>query len=161
MCPTLQTLMTRSSKKPSRKAFPQRKSLRDTLQKYQPSNAQEVLSAYAISDVKGLLEHLSNNQDIAYLGIKGISVKAEQQKNGVPEGIYVTEAEMDSPAMKGGIHTGDVIQAINGQKVTAMSELSDVLLRLSNKQNITLEGQRLTKDGYKKMNYQTSLSVLE
>ena len=130
-------------------------------QRYQSSNMQEVLSAYGISDVKSLLEHLSNNQDIAYLGIKGISVTAEQQKNGVPEGIYVTEVEMDSPAMKGGIHAGDVIQAMNGQKVTAMSELSDVLLRLSNKQNITLEGQRLTKDGYKKMNYQTSLSVLE
>ncbi len=130
-------------------------------QRYQSSNTQEVLSAYGISDVKSLLEHLSNNQDIAYLGIKGISVTVEQQKNGVPEGIYVTEVDMDSPAMKGGIHAGDVIQAMNGQKVTAMSELSDVLLRLSNKQNITLEGQRLTKDGYKKMNYQTSLSVLE
>lgn len=130
-------------------------------QRYQSANMQAVLSAYGISDVKSLLEHLSNNQDIVYLGIKGISVTAEQQKKDVPEGVYVTEVEMDSPAMKGGIHAGDIIQAINGQKVAAMSELSDVLLRLSNKQNITLEGQRLTKDGYKKMNYQTSLSVLE
>ena len=125
------------------------------------SNMENVLTAYGISDIKSLLEHLSNNQDIAYLGIKGISVTNEALKSGVPSGVYVTEVQIDSPAMKGGIQSGDVIQAINGQKVLSMFELSDVLSRLSNRQNITLEGRRLTRDGYKKTNYQTSLSVLE
>ena len=125
------------------------------------SNMENVLTAYGISDIKSLLEHLSNNQDIAYLGIKGISVTNEALKSGVPSGVYVTEVQIDSPAMKGGIQSGDVIQAINGQKVLSMSELSDVLSRLSNRQNITLEVRRLTRDGYKKTNYQTSLSVLE
>ena len=124
-------------------------------------NMENVLTAYGISDIKGLLEHLSNNQDIAYLGIKGMSVTNEALKMGVPSGIYVTEVQIDSPAMKGGIQSGDVIQAINGQKVFSMSDLSDVLSRLSNRQNITLEVRRLTKEGYKKTNYQTSLSVLE
>lgn len=130
-------------------------------EQYLSDSMQEVLTAYGISDIKNLLEHLSNNQDIAYLGIKGVSVTSEALKSGVPSGVYVTEVELDSPAMKGGIQSGDVIQAINGQKVTSMSEVEDVLSRLSNRQNITLEGQRLTKDGYKKTNYQTSLSVLE
>ena len=125
------------------------------------SNMENVLTAYGISDIKSLLEHLSNNQDIAYLGIKGISVTNEALKSGVPSGVYVTEVQIDSPAMKGGIQSGDVIQAINGQKVLSMFELSDVLSRLSNRQNITLEVRRLTRDGYKKTNYQTSLSVLE
>ena len=111
------------------------------------SNMENVLTAYGISDIKSLLEHLSNNQDIAYLGIKGISVTNEALKSGVPSGVYVTEVQIDSPAMKGGIQSGDVIQAINGQKVLAMSELSDVLSRLSNRQNITLEVRRLTRDG--------------
>ena len=124
-------------------------------------NIQNVLSAYAISDMKSLLEHLSNNQDVTYLGIKGVAVTAEAQSTGVPSGVYVTEVVMDSPAMKGGIQNGDVLQAVNGQSITTMTELSEVLYRLSNKQNISLEGQRLTKDGYKKINYQTSLSVLE
>ena len=125
------------------------------------SNMENVLTAYGISDIKSLLEHLSNNQDIAYLGIKGVSVTNEALKSGVPSGVYVTEVQIDSPAMKGGIQSGDVIQAINGQKVLSMSELSAVLSRLSNRQNITLEVRRLTRDGYKKTNYQTSLSVLE
>lgn len=130
-------------------------------EKHLSAAMQNVLSAYGISDIKSLLEHLSNNQDVTYLGVKGISVTAEAQKNGVPTGIYITEVVMDSPAMLGGIQTGDVIQSINGQKVTNMNELANVLQRLSNKQNISLEGQRLTKDGYKKINYQTALSVLE
>lgn len=128
---------------------------------YIPEKMQNNLCAYAISDIKGLLEHLSNNQDVTYLGIKGMSVTAEAQRRGVPEGIYVVEVDLDSPAMLGGIQNGDVIQAVNGQKITTMTELSDVLQRLSNKQNISIEGQRLTKDGYKKVNYQTALSVLE
>ena len=128
---------------------------------YIPEKMQNNLCAYAISDIKGLLEHLSNNQDVTYLGIKGMSVTAEAQRRGVPEGIYVVEVDLDSPAMFGGIQNGDVIQAVNGQKITTMTELSDVLQRLSNKQNISMEGQRLTKDGYKKVNYQTALSVLE
>ena len=122
---------------------------------------QNVLSAYAISDIKSLMEHLSNNQDVTYLGIKGMSVTVEAQKEGVPAGVYITEVVMDSPAMLGGIQVGDVLQAINGQKVSNMNEVADVLQRLSNKQNISLEGQRVTKDGYKKINYQTALSVLE
>ena len=130
-------------------------------EQYLSSNMENVLTAYGISDIKSLLEHLSNNQDIAYLGIKGVSVTNEALKSGVPSGVYVTEVQIDSPAMKGGIQSGDVIQAINGQKVLSMSELSDVLSRLSNRQNITLEVRRLTRDGYKKTNYQTSLSVLE
>lgn len=130
-------------------------------EKYLSENRQNVLSAYGISDIKSLLEHLSNNQDVTYLGVKGVSVTADAQSSGVPAGVYVTEVAMDSPAMLGGIQNGDVLQAINGQKITSMTELFDVLLRLSSKQNISLEGQRLTKDGYKKINYQTALSVLE
>jgi S1-C subfamily serine protease len=125
------------------------------------SNLENVITAYGISDVKSLLEHLSNSQDIAYLGVKGVTVTNDALRSGVPSGVYITEVAMDSPAMKGGIQSGDVLQAINGQKITQMSELTSVLERLSNHQNISLEGRRLTKDGYKKINYQTSLSVLE
>ena len=130
-------------------------------EKHLASNMQNVISAYAISDIKSLLEHLSNSQDIAYLGIKGVTVTPEALRSGVPSGVYVTDVVMDSPAMLGGVQSGDVLQAINGQKVTEMSELTAVLERLSNRKNISLEGRRLTKDGYKKINYMTSLSVLE
>lgn len=129
--------------------------------RYLSENMESVVTAYGISDLKSLLERLSNNQDVAYLGIKGVPVTKEAKDGGVPEGIYVTEVLIDSPAMKGGIQTGDIIQALNGQSVREMSQLSSVLTKLSDQQNISLEGRRLTKDGYKKINYQTFLSVSE
>lgn len=132
------------------------------IREQEPSGYQQnVLSAYAISDIKSLIEHLSNNQDVAYLGIKGVDVTEEAQAEGVPAGIYVTEVQIDSPAMRGGIQSGDVIYAVNGQEVSTMKEFSKILQRFSNKQSISLEGQRLTKDGYKKISYETSLTVLE
>lgn len=122
---------------------------------------ENVLVAYAISDIKSLIESLSNNRDITYLGVRGVSVTEEAQEKGVPEGVYVTEVDLDSPAMLSGIQSGDVIQNINGQKISNMKDLSAVLQRLSNKQDITLEGRRQTGSGYKKINYETTLSVLE
>lgn len=120
-----------------------------------------VLTAYAISDIKELIENLSNGRDITYLGIRGVSVTDEAKKEGIPEGIYVTEVEMDSPAMLGGIQNGDVLQMIDGHKIKKMSELSAVLQRLSDRRSISLKGQRQTGSGYKKINYETTLSILE
>jgi S1-C subfamily serine protease len=119
------------------------------------------ITAYGISDLKNLIEHLSNNQDVTYLGIRGVSVTTEAKIEGIPSGVYVTNVEMDSPAMLGGIQSGDILQKINGQNVSTMKDVSGILQKLSDKQNITLEGKRLTKDGYKEIHYETTLSVLE
>ncbi len=120
------------------------------------------LTAYHISEMKSLIEHLSNNQDVAYLGIRGTAVTDQiAQANEIPKGIYVIEVMMDSPAMVGGIQSGDIIQKINGQQIDTMSDLSSVLDKLADRQSITLEGMRQTKDGYKKIEYQTDLQVLE
>lgn len=126
-----------------------------------PGNTEDVLMAYAISDIKKLIERLSNGQDVTYLGIKGVTVTEAALAQGVPEGVYVTEAEMESPAMLGGIQSGDVIQKINGQKIGGMEELSEALQKLSDRQEISLEGQRQTGNGYKKINYKIVLSILE
>ncbi|MGN0335692.1 MAG: S1C family serine protease [Lachnospiraceae bacterium] len=125
-------------------------------------NMKHALSAWQISDMKSLMEHLSNNQDVVYLGILGISVTDEiARAEDIPKGIYVKEVKMDSPAMIGGIQNGDILQKINGQPVETMSELSEVLKKLADKQIIKLEGMRQTKTGYKKVEYQTELKVLE
>lgn len=122
---------------------------------------ENVLTAYGISDLKNLIEHLSNNQDVTYLGIRGVTVTDSAKAEGIPAGVYVTEVETDSPAMLGGIQPGDVIHKINGHQVSTMKDVSLVLQKLSNKQHVTLEGSRLTKDGYKNISYETALVVLE
>lgn len=129
---------------------------------YEAESMKGMLTAYPISEMKGLIEKLSNNQDLVYLGVYGVTVNEKLAgMESIPEGIYVTKVVMDSPAMQGGIQAGDIIQKINGQNLSTMDQLSEILKKMANKQKITLEGMRLTKDGYKKVTYETEVEILE
>lgn len=133
--------------------------LQDTyLHSYNP----EVLTAYGISDLKGVIEHLSNNQDIVYLGIRGADVTEEvQEELGLPEGVYITSVEMDSPAMTAGIQGGDVIVDISGQEVKSLSEMQELLLNFSEDQVITVKVMRQGKEGMKEIMCSVGLSALK
>ena len=54
------------------------------------------IQAYGISDVKDLIEHLSNNQDIVYMGIVGadVTTSISEQEN-IPIGVYVSEVSVE------------------------------------------------------------------
>ena len=82
-----------------------------------------VVTALSISDLRKLIEQLSNNEDLIYLGVRGQDISSSlSQKTGIPTGIYVNSVEEDSPAMNAGIQNGDVDQSKKDQKikVTAM-----------------------------------------
>ncbi len=70
------------------------------------------------------------------IGIQGMDVRnyidsqKEQQKEvdlGTNEGIYIDKVVDDGAAADAGIESGDVITAIDGQKVTKMAELMEIL----------------------------------
>ena len=70
---------------------------------YLNSSNEGALTAYAISDMKDIIEHLSNSQDLVYMGIHGTDVTEEiSEAQGIPAGVYVTGMEADSPAMNSG-----------------------------------------------------------
>ena len=57
-----------------------------------------------------------NGKNVPYAGIRGVTVtKDVAEEQAIPEGLYVTEVESDSPAMASGIQNGDVIQEVNGR----------------------------------------------
>ena len=67
-----------------------------------------VVTALSISDLRKLIEQLSNNEDLIYLGVRGQDISSSlSQKTGIPTGIYVNSVEEDSPAMNAGIQNGD------------------------------------------------------
>ena len=69
-----------------------------------------MVSAVGITELKKVIERLSNDKDIAYLGLYGINVTNEANASlGVPFGAYITEVNMESPALEAGIQSGDVI----------------------------------------------------
>ena len=72
---------------------------------------------YKRQDIKDIIEKLSNDETIPYIGIQGIDVTEEIANQGIPEGVYVKEVDAESPAMAAGIQAGDIITSIGGEEV--------------------------------------------
>ena len=130
--------------------------------KYLSSGNKEALTAYGISDMKSVIEHLSNNKDLVYLGITGADVTAEiTDTQGIPDGVYVAGVEMDSPAMSAGIQAGDVITQISGQAVTSLAGIQEILLKFSRQQVIQVTVMRQGKGGYQEISCSVTLEQME
>jgi serine protease Do len=54
-------------------------------------------------------------------------VRAQKEKLANPSGAEIVSLDHDAPAAKAGVHTGDVIQSINGQLVTDAATLTRML----------------------------------
>ena len=129
---------------------------------YLHSANENVLTAYAISDMKEIIEHLSNSQDLVYMGIHGSDVtESTAALHDIPEGVYVAGVEPDSPAMNGGIQAGDVITGINGREISSLSQIQEMLLKFSREQVIRVVVMRQGKDGYKEIECSVTVDVMQ
>ena len=82
---------------------------------------QGTVTAFAISDVKAIIEKLANNQDIPYIGLELTTVTSDiEREYGIPKGAYIKGVKMDSPAMAAGLQTGDVVTAIGGETILSV-----------------------------------------
>ena len=108
-----------------------------------------VVTALPISQLKPLIEALSNNEPLAYLGITGENVTAAAAESyGLPEGIYVTDVKEDSPAFNAGIRRGDILSRIGERDSLTMTILSAVLGSGMADTDQELTVLRLGADGY-------------
>lgn len=89
-----------------------------------------LLTAYGITELKRMIEQMSNDRERAYLGVHGADVpkKAiEDSQINMPPGAYIREIEIDSPAMAAGIQSGDIVVHAGDVEITNYSELLGVL----------------------------------
>lgn len=100
------------------------------------------VGGYGISDIKKVIELMSNGSDIPYTGIYGMDVTDELSEKGMPKGVYVKEVVADSPAMAAGIQSGDVIIAVDGEDIVDLSNYHSILMRKSKGGTIKLHGCR-------------------
>ena len=102
------------------------------MQDYSRQGDENTLTAVSISDLKALIEKLSNGEKIAICGIKGIDVTKEaNEESGVPFGAYVTEVSMQLPAMEAGLLNGDIIVEVDGVFINSFSDYKLALLSKS------------------------------
>lgn len=110
---------------------------------YHNTDMPNQLSAIGISELKKTIEKLSNGQALAYLGVHGAEVNGEvRAEYKMPYGAYVTSIDMDSPAMKAGIQSGDIITKCNHDEIVSYSELAADLMNMDVGEQVELTIKR-------------------
>ena len=113
------------------------------------SGERKTFAALGISDLKSVIQELSNGNQIVYLGIRGQNVTGTMATlYGLPVGIYVMEVELDSPAYEAGLQPGDIITGIDGNMVLTIQAFSEKLYQCGSDQQIFITAKRLGKDDY-------------
>ena len=111
---------------------------------------EELMHAYAISDIKDVMQFLANGESVPYIGIHATDVSeniAEDRR--IPRGIYVDKVEADSPAMRAGIQSGDVLTAIGGTDIENFEQYHELLMEDKEGTHLLIKGYRRgAKDQY-------------
>lgn len=90
--------------------------------------------AVPINTARRAMEQIIDKGEVEYawMGIVGQTVdkdSAGQQGLSVEKGALITEAQADSPAGKAGIQRGDVITGIDGQEMSSMEDIVNLLVQ--------------------------------
>lgn len=116
------------------------------------SDTENLIGAIGITDLKKVIECMSNDKDVPYLGIHGADVTSEiNEELGVPYGAYIMEIDMDSPAMDAGIQSGDVIVGVGEIKISTYQELINCLIDSEQEQALSIKLLRQGPEDYTEM----------
>ena len=132
------------------------------MQDYSNSSEENTLIAVSSTELKSMIDMLAEGKDIPYLGMTVTTVTEKIEKEyDIPEGVYIKEAMMDSPAMSAGLQSGDVITKINGEKIASDTAYSSQVMKLTPGDTISVVVQRQGADGYSEITCEVEVGVLE
>ena len=118
------------------------------------------LALVGISQIKKEIEMMSNGKNVPYIGIIGEIITEEvAEAENVPQGLFVKEVEVDSPAMAAGIQSGDILTEIAGEEIKSLSSFHSVLMGQEAGQSIRVNGQRSGVESYVEMKFTVTVGV--
>lgn len=124
------------------------------------SDMRNRITGYGISDMKNLISVLSGGFEVAYLGVTGIGVTEEANKQAdVPLGVYVQEVEENSPALRAGIQKGDIIVEIDESPVESYVDFATVFGQKKSGQMLKLKILRQSVNEYTEMEFNIVLGT--
>ncbi|MBR4581982.1 MAG: PDZ domain-containing protein [Lachnospiraceae bacterium] len=130
-------------------------------QKYNNNDLGNQISAIGISELKHLIEDLSNGVERTSLGITMVEITPQAIDNGIPEGAFVKKVELDSPAMEVGIAAGDIIVALDGSKMGSAAEVEESLRKYKPDDEVPITLLRSSGEEYKEISVTVTLKLRE
>ena len=121
---------------------------------YNNEDTRNLVSALGITELKGMIGMLSNAQDSPYLGmyVKDISVQAKLELD-IPQGAYISDIEMDSPAMMNGIQKGDILVKVGTQIINNARDYMNALRGVAITEPLDIVILRAGVEDYERMQF--------
>ena len=121
----------------------------------------DIITALAVSQIKDLIESLSNDEARPYIGIKGQDVTAQiSHRTGIPKGVLVTAVQADSPAMLAGMKEYDVVVKIGEDEISSFRQYRDRLDQLTPGQTVILTAMRRGAEGYAEVEFEVTVGEI-
>ena len=132
------------------------------MQDYSAAQAENTLTAIAISDIQPIIKLLEEGEDIPYMGLHVSTITQKLMANyGLPKGVYIKEVAIDSPAMEAGLQSGDVVTRINGVEIANVTNYRDTLYGLTPDHTYEVTVKRKGVSEYKTLTYKVTIGVLK
>lgn len=118
-------------------------------------SSMNMVTGYAISDIKEIVQNLANGSNAPYIGIIGVEVTSElSEQKDMPKGLYVKAVEDDSPAMEAGIQSGDVIIELGDNEVGNLNTFYKAMLQKRTGDHVMVKALRRGKGGYEDITFE-------
>lgn len=121
---------------------------------YNDEDLGNLLSAVGISEVRNRLTQMMNGYAIPYVGLYVTDVPRDIRKElNIPAGAYVSQVDVDSPAMKAGIQVGDIITAIDDNLLYSSAGYTSTISSTKIGTYCFFTASRSTVNGYRSMQF--------
>ena len=132
------------------------------MQSFKGSQNASTLTAVHYAEVEQIVESLKNRKDIPFVGVYISTVTEDISEDyNIPKGVYIREVAMDSPAMKAGLQSGDVITHINGEVIVSDEKFSEMVRQLIPGTTCEITVKRQNGNEYYEVDATVTIGVLE
>lgn len=121
---------------------------------YNHEDTKNLLSAIGISELKGMITKISNGDSLPYIGLYTQDISSDTRDElGLPQGAYISDIDMDSPAMTKGIQKGDILVQVGDKEVRSVSEYVNALRSYPIGDELKIVVLRASKSDYEEMEF--------
>ena len=132
--------------------------------KYSDTSVEGFGYAIPMSDAMPIIDQLIEKGQVdqskaAFLGIQGQDISSSvASAYNMPQGVYVYQVVSGSPAEKAGLRQGDIITEFEGQTITGMSQLKQLIASYKAGDEVSIKFERLG-NGYKEKTVKATLGA--